>query len=372
MSRTTITTVEIRHSACTSRIRIGCGLVDAATAELGPLVVPEAGAVVVSDPGVHGRFGSALESRISTCGVLLGRILLPDGEAAKDWGCVGDRLETLAGLRASRDTLVVTLGGGAITDVGGLLAALYLRGLRVVHVPTTLLGQVDAAIGGKTGVNLSVGKNLAGVLHPPVLVLVDPEVLLTLPDAEFRSGLGEVAKYAVLGDEVLFERLTSGSKAIRGRDLDALTDVVERCVRWKAHLVEADERDLGVRRRLNLGHTLGHAIEGLEREARSAPPLAHGEAVSIGIAFAARISRLRGLITPEREGAILGLFRGLGLPVAAPPVDFDRLWTHMRHDKKRAADRVRLVLPSGNRVLDPVGISLDELSAAWRDFIQAS
>ena len=258
---------------------------------------------------------------------------VPDGEAAKTMRALDGVLETLAGRRLSRDDVVVGVGGGAITDLAGFAASVYLRGVAVVQVPTSLVGQVDAAIGGKTAVNLRAGKNLVGAFHQPIGVLCDTSVLDTLPERDRRCGLGEIAKCWLL----------------EGHDADELAgttfaNLIATSVRLKAALVVSDEFERGDRVLLNYGHTLAHALEKLAL-ASGADDLRHGEAVAIGVAFAPRLARQLGRVDETVVAAHDAVLDGLGLERRlAPGVDVDAVLEAMSHDKKARHD-LSFVLP---------------------------
>jgi 5-deoxy-5-amino-3-dehydroquinate synthase len=260
---------------------------------------------------------------------------LDDGEEAKNIESVEQLCRSFASWELARSDLVVAVGGGVVTDTAGFAAAVYHRGVRVVHVPTTLLGQVDAAIGGKTGINLPEGKNLVGAFWQPSAVLCDTETLTTLPPREYRSGLGEMAKYAFLGVDRL-------------RDI-SLDDAVAACVACKAEIVGADERESGRRALLNYGHTLAHALETVGRY-----DLRHGEAVGIGLVFAARLAWRLGRVDEERVAEHSRLVASYDLPTRLPPdADPGQLLTVMRRDKKAAGGQLTFVLdgPSGLAVV---------------------
>ncbi len=285
---------------------------------------------------------------------------VPDGERAKSLAEVERLCDAFAEAGLSRDDVVVALGGGAVTDLAGFAAAVYLRGVSVVHVPTTLLAMVDASVGGKTGVNLRAGKNLVGAFHQPLGVLADTEVLATLPERERRSGLGEIAKCWLL----------------EGRDSDAVIQaddetLIAVSLELKARLVARDEHELGARALLNYGHTLGHAVERLVLE-RDPDGLRHGEAVAVGIAFAvrvaARLGRVGDAVVDEHDRilAALGLRRWL-----PPGLSVDELMAYMARDKKARHD-LRFVLPGPDGFELVAGIDADVVRAALATFAAES
>jgi 3-dehydroquinate synthase len=242
--------------------------------------------------------------------------------------------------------VVVALGGGVVGDLAGFVAATYMRGVPLVQVPTTLTAQVDAAIGGKTGVNLPAGKNLVGAFHQPRAVLADVSTLTTLPEREFRSGLAEVAKYGLTLDPEMLGVLEQRADAVLARDAGALADVVARSVRAKAAVVGTDERDQGPRLVLNYGHTLGHALERLDHYAGRS----HGEAVALGMVFAARLSERLGLAGPALAPRHQRLLAAFGLPTGGPLPDVESILEAFRLDKKHQGS-TRLVL------LEDIGVA---------------
>jgi 3-dehydroquinate synthase len=270
-------------------------------------------------------------------------VLLGDGERAKTLTSVRRIYDACTARGLDRGGTIVAFGGGVVGDVAGFAAASYLRGIRLVQVPTTLLAQVDSAIGGKVGVNLPAGKNLVGAFHPPALVVCDPDVLATLPRREFRSGLYEVIKYGVIASRPLFDRLASNTNALMDRAPSLLSPVIADCCRIKARVVEADEREAGPRRALNFGHTLGHALEAVTRYRR----FRHGEAVAFGMLAAARISTMRGALNDDDEDALADLIRRLGpLPLVGDLRASDAV-AATRHDKKVVGGRLHFVLATG-------------------------
>jgi 3-dehydroquinate synthase len=273
------------------------------------------------------------------CGAAL--FVVPAGETSKSF----ERLEQLcrAAARAGleRDSVVVAVGGGVVGDLAGFCAAIFLRGVGLINVPTTLLAQVDSAIGGKTGINIPEGKNLVGAFKQPEAVYIDPELLATLPDREYRSGLAEVAKYAMANDAGLYESLSRGSEAVRARDIDMLTALVERCCAIKAEVVSGDETEEGPRSVLNYGHTFGHALE----TASAYQAFTHGEAISVGMMVAARIGTITGVTPAGVEEKQAALLQALALPLQAPGASAtERMLEVMGRDKKARGGELRWVL----------------------------
>jgi 3-dehydroquinate synthase len=263
------------------------------------------------------------------------------GEASKTFGSVQETLAGMARAGMDRSGLLVAVGGGVVGDIAGVVAALYMRGIGLVHVPTSLLAQVDSAIGGKAAVNLAEGKNLVGAFKPPEAVYIDPELIASLPEREFRSGLAEIAKYSMISDQGLFDLLLSQREKILQRDTDLMTTVIERCCAIKAAVVSGDERESGQRAILNYGHTFGHALEA----AAGYGTLTHGEAISVGMEVAARLGEEVG-ISPaglrDRQGELLD---GLGLPRRAPGAcDPALALERLGHDKKNVGGAPRWVL----------------------------
>lgn len=286
-------------------------------------------AAIVSQENIPWTVDSGIEQR---------SFFIDDGEDAKNLETVEELCREFARWNLHRRDVVVAVGGGVVTDVAGFAAAVYHRGIAVIHVPTTLLGQVDAAIGGKTGVNLREGKNLVGAFWQPAAVLCDTDTLTTLPPREYRSGLGEMAKYRFLGVENL-------------RDL-ALDEAVAACAACKADVVGADERESGRRALLNYGHTLAHALETAGRY-----DLRHGEAVGIGLVFAARLAERLGRIDAARVAEHASLVAAYDLPTGPPPnLDRAELVTIMARDKKATAGHLTFVLdgPAGLEVVERV------------------
>ncbi|HOX25773.1 MAG TPA: 3-dehydroquinate synthase [Candidatus Krumholzibacteria bacterium] len=325
------------------------------------------GRVVVMLPEVVRRhYQPRLGASLAAAGLPWAAVTVRDGDAEKTFAQVAELVEELAALGADRGTCVVAAGGGVTGDLVGFAAAVYMRGITLAMVPTTLLAMVDAHLGGKTGVNGARVKNLAGAFHPPVLVAADPSVLATLPDRELANGYAEVVKTALIGDPALFARLESelaGERAgaVDPRRAPALLEAcVAACAAVKGGIVGRDPWELGERRLLNLGHTLGHALE-----AQSEFGLSHGEAVSLGLVAALRLAVERGAAAPELLARTRRVLRACGLPTVIPAFDPVDLRARLRLDKKNRDGRLRFVMPLDvGRVTVAADVSEDEALAA--------
>ena len=298
-----------------------------------------AGVLTAVSPGVRAALPEAV-ARLAALGPV--HVTAADGETAKSPAELAALWEALAAARLGRDGVVVALGGGVVGDLAGFAAASYLRGIAVIQAPTTLLAMVDSSVGGKTGINLAHGKNLAGAFHAPSLVAADTSLLATLPARELAAGMAEVLKYGLLGDAGLLREVEAAGRL--SWDHPALPAIVRRCVRMKADIVGADERETardGGRALLNLGHTFGHAVEAVAGYGS----YLHGEAVGAGLAMAAALSRDLGLI-PEGDAArVASAVAAQGLPARLRgPLPADALLAAMRHDKKSRGGRLRFVV----------------------------
>lgn len=324
-------------------VHVGRGLIK----KTGALIkerLPDAGkCVVITSEVILGIHGDALLGALYGAGIEAGVALVPDGEEAKSWQCAEALIGELLENSLDRKSVVVAFGGGAVGDVSGFVSSIFMRGVSLVQVPTTLLAQVDSSLGGKAAVNHPMGKNLVGAFHQPSLVVSDPELLTTLPRREVLSGLAEVVKHGVIADRDLFEYIEERSRELVDADPDALTHVVRRSVAMKARLVELDERDTeGPRAVLNYGHTVGHALENLTEH-----HLRHGEAVALGMEAAAAISEKLSLFTRGESERQTRLLEALGLSLEPPAVDVGRMVEVMRRDKKTEEGAIRFVLPTG-------------------------
>lgn len=297
--------------------------------------------VVVTNPLVAGLYGERVERALAATGKRLVRVELPDGEQYKTWETLNLIFDALLGNRCDRRCVLVALGGGVIGDVTGFAAAVYMRGVRFVQVPTTLLAQVDSSVGGKTAVNHPLGKNMVGAFHQPVAVEVDTDVLKTLPAREISAGLAEVIKYGAILDTEFFAWCERNAAALRALDPEAITYAIARSCQIKADVVSQDERETsGLRALLNLGHTFGHAIEsGLGYGA-----WLHGEAVGCGMVQAAELSAdVAGLPAADAQ-RIRALVEAIGCPTVAPDLGADRWLDLMQVDKKTEGGELRFVL----------------------------
>ena len=296
--------------------------------------------LVVTDAHVDACHG---EKVMELLGEGWGKIVLPPGESTKSAARWAALLEQIAAARLDRKGVLVALGGGVVGDVTGFAAATYMRGIRFIQIPTSLLAMVDSSVGGKTGINLSAGKNLAGAFHQPLAVFADTDTLATLPAREFAAGMAEVVKYGVALDADFFGWLEENAAAIQGRDPAALERMIARCCRIKADVVSKDEREGGLRAVLNFGHTLGHAIE----NATGYSAVLHGEAVALGMPFALAWSIEAKGFDPKDAGRVVFLLAKFGLNISTlkpKNLDWRALRAAMGQDKKSAGGAVRFVL----------------------------
>jgi 3-dehydroquinate synthase len=312
---------------------------------------------VIVDQAITGSWLPRLEAALAERRAHPVALTVPSGEPAKSMEVFHAMLHQLASQEAHRDDVVIALGGGTVGDLAGFVASTYMRGVPLVQVPTTLIGQVDAAIGGKTAVNLPEGKNLVGTFYQPVAVICDVDTLATLPDRDYRSGLGEVAKYALALDVELLDRLERDPGPVLARDPDALASLVARCVRIKAATVAEDERDVGARMFLNYGHTLGHALERLDAFAGRT----HGEAIAVGMVFAARLAESRGLAAEGLAARSARLLTSIGLEVGGPLPAVHDILPAFRMDKKFHRGVRFVLLEDVGRPTIVEGITDDEL-----------
>jgi 3-dehydroquinate synthase len=290
-------------------------------------------------------------------------IVVEDGERYKNLNTVARILDALVKAEADRSTVLIAVGGGVIGDMVGFSAATYLRGIPIVHVPTTLLAQVDSAIGGKTGVNHPLGKNLIGSFHAPRLVVADPVVLETLPRREFRAGLYEVIKYGVISEPALLDRMRDSMPAIFNRDGDAVAPLVSASCRIKAAIVSADERESGLRRTLNFGHTVGHALEAVTKYKQ----FRHGEAIGYGMLAALAIGMARGVTPKALFDEVEALITQLGPLPSVADISAKEVYAAIGRDKKVVAGTLHFVAASERgKTVELTDVSEKEIKAAVR------
>ncbi len=355
-------TVRVALAERTYPIHIGAGLLE--RADLLVPLLPQRRVAVVTNHTVAPLYLDRVARALEAVGVASARVVVPDGEAHKDWSTLNMVFDALLENRCDRKTAIVALGGGVIGDLAGFAAATYQRGVPFVQVPTTLLAQVDSSVGGKTAINHPLGKNMIGAFYQPLLVVADMDTLATLPPAELRAGLAEVIKHGAIHDAPFFDWLEANLDALLRLDRDALAYAVQRSVEIKAAVVAVDERETGLRALLNFGHTFGHAIEaGLGFGA-----WLHGEAVAAGMVMAADLSTRLGLLDRVAADRLHRLIARAGLPAVGPALGPDRYLDLMALDKKAEAGRMRFVLLDrlgAARVVDqvPLGALRATLSA---------
>ncbi len=316
---------------------IGSGLLDTVAELLGS----RHKVVILHQPALTDT-AELIRKQLSGSGVDAHRIELPDAEAGKDLPVVGFIWEVLGRIGLGRKDAVVSLGGGAATDVAGFVAATWLRGVDIVHVPTTLLAMVDAAVGGKTGINTDAGKNLVGAFHQPAAVVVDLDLLKTLPRNELVAGMAEVVKAGFIADPVILDRIEAHPDAALDPAGDVLPELIRRAVQVKADVVAADERESSLREILNYGHTLAHAIERRERYRWR-----HGAAVAVGLVYAAELARLAGRLDDASVRRHRDILTALGLPVSYDADALPDLLKYMAGDKKTRSGTLRFVVLDG-------------------------
>lgn len=346
--------IRVDASSRSYDVVVGAGLL----ARLGDLVRDVVGTTrccVVTETNVGPLYAETVEASLAAAGLEVAhRVTFPAGEASKTLATLATILGGLAERELTRDDVVIALGGGVTGDMAGLAAALYLRGIAVVQVPTSLLAMVDSSVGGKTAVDLPAGKNLVGAFWQPSLVVADVETLSTVPDDLFRDSCGEVVKHAVLADAQMLEEL-SRRPLTSFRDARRLEDVVARNVAIKRDVVSADERERGLRQTLNLGHTIGHAIE-----AAGDFSLGHGSCVAAGLCMMARAAAARGWCAHETSERVERCVAAHGLPTGSD-LPADELMSFVAHDKKRHGDGVNVVVPREVGSCEVRRVSLSEL-----------
>jgi len=336
-----VSDIRIEAASASYTVHVGRGLL----AEAGKRSLEAAGKVsrifLVTSPQIDRLWGKQLRDSFAPLGKPLETLLIPAGEQHKRMRTIERLLEELATYGADRDTLIVAFGGGVIGDMAGFLAAIWMRGVPFVQIPTTLLAQVDSSVGGKTGANLGAGKNLVGSFHQPITVIADLDTLTTLPPREIRAGLQESVKAGVIRDADLFARMERDAERIRNGNIDALQPVIEASIRIKADVVKADEREGNLRMILNFGHTVGHAIEA----ATGYSALLHGEAIGWGMIAATYLAESRGVLSSTDAKRILSLVHVFG-PLPQFHSTADRLVELTGSDKKKRSGTLSFILPT--------------------------
>lgn len=334
------------------QVKIAAGLMNRLGEEMLAVLGKPCAVAILTDDTVDALYGNRAEEGLKASGFTVCRFAIPHGEGSKTLAWWGKMLEFLAENRLTRSDGILALGGGVPGDMAGFAAACYLRGIAFVQVPTTLLSMVDSSVGGKTGIDLPQGKNLAGAFYQPKLVLCDPELLSTLPEETLLDGVAECVKYGILDDEPLFRLFAEGDWKAQ------LPEIIARCVQAKAEVVRLDEKDTGCRQKLNLGHTFGHAIE-----KQSDFAISHGKGVAIGMVMAAKLACQLNLCDESVPRRIIACLERVGLPTSAH-YSAGVLLSAALSDKKRAGSKITVVLPEavGQCGLYPVPI---ETFAEW-------
>ena len=357
-------TVEVKLASSSYPVYLGSGLLTAA--ELLERHLGSGKTLIVSNDVVAPLYLGQVRTSLANRDVEIH--IIPDGErfkTAETWYSIIDKL---VDMQARRDANLIALGGGVIGDITGFAAACYMRGIRFLQLPTTLLAQVDAAVGGKTAINHAKGKNLVGAFHQPAAVIIDSDTLASLPEREFNAGLAEVVKYGAINDAGFFAWLEENAAAIRQRHADTLHHLILESVKNKSAIVSQDEKEAGIRTLLNFGHSFGHALEAESNYSR----FLHGEAVSIGMVTAARLSEIRGLCQTGTAKRLATLLSILGLPVKQPAdIKINGLTQALALDKKALASGLRLVLlqAMGHAVVDNQSSDDDILAAMKQSLV---
>jgi len=345
------------------RIIVESGALDTVGARLAELRVGSRTALV-SDAAILRLYGKAVGRSLESAGFTVATVEVPAGEAAKTLAVAERCWDALLAAGLDRTSTVLALGGGAVGDVAGFVAATYMRGVNIVQLPTTVLAMVDASSGGKTAINHPAAKNLIGAFHQPRLVLCDPTTTRTLSQREFSSGLAEIVKHGIVLDAAYFAEVERDAAALCARDLPVVERIIGGSCRLKAGIVERDERESELRHVLNYGHTIGHALEAVTGYAR----FAHGEAVALGIVAEARLARRLGIGSDETVARQERLLTSVGLPVRAPAIDADEVLAAITRDKKARDGRVPFVLaPRIGAFQLAYDVSPDLIRAALRE-----
>lgn len=357
-----IQTLDVHTPAHSYPIYIGSGLISHAADYLRPHLGSRA--AIITNTTVAPLYLQAIETACRQLDTDCFSIILPDGEAYKTAESLNHIYTSLLENHADRQTTILALGGGVIGDMAGYAAATYQRGIPFVQIPTTLLSQVDSSVGGKTGINHPLGKNMIGAFYQPQAVIADTDCLRTLPAREFSAGMAEVIKYALLGDAEFLSWLEEHTPAIMQQQTDLLAQTIYRCCQMKADIVGQDEKEKGIRAHLNLGHTFGHAIEAQMGYGN----WLHGEAVAAGMVLACRLSEHKGYLKTSDTQRVIRLLQTATLPVCPPKFDAGTWLAHMQHDKKNQAGQIRLVvLQKLGQATVEAGLNRETMQALLQD-----
>ncbi|MFH1737812.1 MAG: 3-dehydroquinate synthase [bacterium] len=319
---------------------------------------------VITDPTVREHYGKAVCDALQAQGYEIGIMSIPGGEACKNLDTVRDLYDRVVDLGVERQGGIIALGGGLVGDIAGFVAATYMRGIPFIQVPTTLLAQVDASVGGKTGIDHAKGKNLIGAFHQPSLVVIDPVTLQTLPRREILCGLAEIIKHGIIADQKIFNFVESNLENLLSIDEETFSDLVARNCRFKAKIVEQDEKESGIRAILNFGHTVGHAIECLTGYTH----YSHGEAVAIGMLVEIIIGIKMGISSEDLFSRTLELLRQAKYPLDPPDISGKDIAQAMHRDKKVQRNTIRIVIPKKLGQVEIRDIKDDGIIAeAWED-----
>ncbi len=311
--------------------------------------------IVISDEHVYPLYGHLLKSPH--------RFVIPPGEESKTMDTVMEIVNHMLSCGLGRDTTIIALGGGVVGDVAGFVASIYMRGVPYIQIPTTLVAQVDSSVGGKTAVNTGVGKNTVGTFWQPQKVIIDPTTLRSLPRRDVVSGVAEVVKYGVIYDAGFFQYLDTHMEDILSADIDVLCEVIERCCMIKAEVVDQDEKEHGIRKILNFGHTVGHALESLTHYQE----YTHGEAVLVGMILETRLARVLGLIDERCSQEVHSVLRRLGIDESIARHSTAALIEHMTHDKKNRNEQISFILPMGVGDVEEFMFDPEELWGYWNE-----
>lgn len=338
-----MTGIQVKTASANYPIYIGSGLLDEIEVYLQnlPEAVNCADIFLISNETVFPLYGEKIEKQLCCAGKRVCKYILPDGEEYKTWDMAEQVLSYALRKNLSRKTLLLALGGGVVGDLAGFVAAVYLRGIPFVQIPTTLLAQVDSSVGGKVAVNHILGKNMIGSFYHPQMVITDINTLQTLPKREWLAGLAEVVKYGIIWDRKFFQFLKDNRQSILAREQTSVTAVISRCCEIKAEIVNIDEKEKGLRSILNFGHTVGHALE----RATQYKVYRHGEAVAIGMAAAIKLAVLKEFLLPQEADMIIADLEFWGFSVTMPSVPVEKIIEGLSYDKKAVGDHIAFILP---------------------------